>query len=39
MNDTQHGKGKYKFLDGLKYEGDWVYNKIHGKGTLILLDG
>ena len=27
-----HGKGRYKFSDNTTYEGEWVMNKIEGKG-------
>ena len=34
-----HGKGVYKFSDKTIYEGDWVMNKIEGKGVIIWPNG
>ncbi|KAL8061124.1 hypothetical protein ABFX02_02G067900 [Erythranthe guttata] len=31
---TPHGKGKYTWLDGTIYEGDWVEGKMTGKGKI-----
>jgi len=28
------GQGKYKYLDGDSYEGEWKDGKFHGKGNL-----
>jgi hypothetical protein len=33
------GFGKYNFLGGHKYEGDWLRGKKHGPGTLIFGNG
>ena len=33
------GFGKYTYLDGEKYEGDWRNGKYHGHGTLTFPDG
>jgi len=30
----KHGKGIYKFKNGLRYEGDYSHNKKKGNGTL-----
>lgn len=34
-----HGKGKYKWLDGTIYEGDWEEGKMTGQGHVIWLSG
>ena len=34
-----HGKGTSTWLDGSKYEGDWVENKQHGKGIHTFKSG
>ena len=33
------GFGKYKYLYGEKYEGDWKNGKYHGQGTYTWKDG
>jgi len=33
------GFGKYTYLDGEKYEGDWRNGKYHGQGTYTFHDG
>ena len=33
------GFGKYTYLDGEKYEGDWRNGKYHGQGTYTWKDG
>ena len=33
------GFGKYTYLDGEKYEGDWRNGKYHGQGTYTSKDG
>jgi len=33
------GFGKYTYLDGEKYEGDWRNGKYHGQGTVTSKDG
>jgi len=40
-NGFKHGKGiiHYKGGAGGSYDGDWVYNKIEGKGVLIDAQG
>jgi hypothetical protein len=40
-NGFKHGKGiiYYKGGAGGSYDGDWVYNKIEGKGVLIDAQG
>jgi len=35
----RHGHGTYHYLDGGKYEGEWVDDKIHGKGTSTYPNG
>lgn len=37
--DCEDGRGTYEFVDGSKYEGDFVSGKIHGKGILTFTDG
>ena len=32
--EKRHGYGRYFYLNGDKYEGQWVRNKREGKGTL-----
>ena len=32
-------KGVYTWLDGRKYEGEWVDNNMHGKGIYTWKDG
>ena len=32
------GFGKYTYLDGEKYEGDWRNGKYHGQGTYTIVD-
>ena len=34
-----NGFGKYKYLDGDSYEGEWKDGKYHGKGTKTFLNG
>ena len=34
-----NGFGKYKYIDGEKYEGDWKNGKYHGLGTFTSRDG
>ena len=34
-----HCYAKYQYEDGSKYEGGWLNNKRHGKGTLTTADG
>ena len=38
MNEIQ-GKGKYKWSDEKIYVGEWVNNKMHGRGHLTWADG
>jgi hypothetical protein len=33
------GKGKYRFVSGSVYEGDWKDGKQHGMGTFIFSGG
>jgi hypothetical protein len=33
------GIGRFDYLDGSIYEGDWRENRKHGKGRLIEVDG
>jgi hypothetical protein len=33
MNEI-NGTGKYLWADGKTYEGEWIKNKMHGKGSL-----
>ena len=30
----KNGKGNYSFPDGSYYQGNWLDDKMHGKGTL-----
>ena len=32
-------KGLYTWLDGRRYEGDWLDNNMHGKGIYTWKDG
>ena len=34
-----NGFGKYKYIDGEKYEGDWKNGKYHGQGTKTFPNG
>jgi hypothetical protein len=34
-----HGKGKFRWATGAKYDGDWWKGKRTGKGTLKSADG
>ena len=34
-----NGFGKYKYIDGDSYEGEWKDGKFHGKGTKTFLNG
>ena len=33
------GVGVYTWVDGRKYEGDWLNNKMHGYGVFIYHNG
>ena len=33
------GKGTYTWLDGRKYEGEWLNNNMHGRGIYTWRDG
>lgn len=39
MENRISGKGAYTWLDGRKYEGDWLNNNMHGKGIYTWKDG
>lgn len=39
LNDMRHGKGKFFYLDGGLYDGDWKYNKMDGQGSLYYQSG
>jgi hypothetical protein len=39
LDNKRHGKGKYIYADGSKYEGEWRYDKMNGKGIHTLCDG
>ena len=39
LEGTRHGKGIQVFADGTAYEGDWVRNAKHGRGTVYHPDG
>ena len=39
MFGKRHGHGTYHYLDGGKYDGEWVDDKIHGKGTSTYPNG
>ena len=34
FKDNIHGKGSYKWSNGITYEGDWVMNKMCGVGRM-----
>ena len=34
-----NGFGKYKYIDGDSYEGEWKDGKFHGQGTKTFLNG
>ena len=38
-NNMRHGKGRIIQPDGDIYEGDWVNDKMHGRGTYHYTDG
>jgi hypothetical protein len=38
QNGDRHGKGVMIYVDGSKYDGDWVVNR-HGKGVMHFSDG
>ena len=33
----EHGYGVFTWPDGSQYEGNWVYEKQHGKGLLLMV--
>lgn len=35
----RHGKGKFFYQDGGLYDGEWKFNKMHGKGVLYYGSG
>ena len=39
MDGLRNGYGTYYYSEGGKYCGDWLTNKMHGKGTLYYADG
>ena len=41
FNDAnqRHGLGRYTFVDGRKYDGEWKDNTKHGQGTFTWADG
>jgi hypothetical protein len=39
VKSMKQGLGKYTFVDGSKYEGNFKDDKGHGKGTMIFVDG
>jgi len=36
MNEMRHGFGILIFLDHSRYEGEWKFDKINGKGKYVL---
>jgi len=37
--NKMHGKGKLEFVDGKKYDGDFIEDNKHGKGVFEWPDG
>ena len=38
-NGMRCGYGVFYYNEGGKYKGNWMHNKMHGKGTLEYADG
>ena len=38
-NDKRNGVGTFLYIDGSKYHGDWLDNKMNGFGTLCYPNG
>ena len=39
LHGKRHGFGKYQYLDGGRFEGEWVDDRIQGKGKSIYANG
>jgi hypothetical protein len=35
----RHGNGIFYYVDGSRYEGDWIQDKREGRGKFFYLDG
>ena len=38
-DNMKHGKGVYKFANGNRYEGEWLFNQKHGTGKYYYNSG
>lgn len=39
MNGMRSGRGKFYYLDGGVYDGEWKENRMHGRGVLYYANG